>query len=169
MSGPPRATHIVAPEDVPACPRCGGTAYLSSACLGCGRRLDPTEMPGQLGIDDALGPLDGGGLATVPMQSSRPCAAHDDHRPRVSSTDIHHVVPRAWGGSDEQSNLVALCPTGHRNVHQLLLAYQRAKGLPAWSVRQRFHPAERELARLAWAGRPRAGGTLGGNATEEAT
>lgn len=31
--------------------------------------------------------------------------------------DVHHVVPRAIGGSDVASNLIVLCPTCHRVAH----------------------------------------------------
>jgi len=33
--------------------------------------------------------------------------------------DIHHIVYRSQGGSDEASNLVALCRVCHKNAHDL--------------------------------------------------
>jgi len=31
--------------------------------------------------------------------------------------DIHHITPKAEGGSDKDSNLIVLCPNCHRLVH----------------------------------------------------
>lgn len=35
-------------------------------------------------------------------------------------TEQHHILPRAYGGGDEQSNLVALCPNHHAAMHIVL-------------------------------------------------
>ena len=32
--------------------------------------------------------------------------------------DIHHIKPRAKGGSNRESNLIVLCPNCHRMVHE---------------------------------------------------
>jgi hypothetical protein len=32
--------------------------------------------------------------------------------------DVHHLVPRAAGGSNDPSNLIALCPTCHGLAHR---------------------------------------------------
>lgn len=32
--------------------------------------------------------------------------------------DIHHIIPKGMGGSDEPSNLVTLCAAHHRIVHK---------------------------------------------------
>lgn len=31
--------------------------------------------------------------------------------------DVHHIKPKAKGGSNRESNLIVLCPTCHRRVH----------------------------------------------------
>lgn len=31
--------------------------------------------------------------------------------------DVHHIKPKAKGGSNRDSNLIVLCPTCHRRVH----------------------------------------------------
>jgi 5-methylcytosine-specific restriction protein A len=33
---------------------------------------------------------------------------------------VHHVLPTSQGGSDEESNLVALCPNCHCRTHSIL-------------------------------------------------
>ena len=32
--------------------------------------------------------------------------------------EVHHIIPRAEGGSNKQSNLIVLCPTHHRMAHR---------------------------------------------------
>ncbi len=34
-----------------------------------------------------------------------------------STTDIHHIIPRKNGGSDDHSNLTIVCPNHHRMLH----------------------------------------------------
>ncbi len=78
-----------------------------------------------------------------------PCALHGPHAPHVASRDEHHVVPASWwaaAGRPSASRRVAVCPTGHRNVHaalDLLVAHQ---GAAPWAAWRHFGPAERALA-----------------------
>jgi hypothetical protein len=59
--------------------------------------------------------------------------ARDKHRCRACSTshglEVHHVVMRSLGGSDEPDNLIALCRDCHTSVHGhvLLVRGQTAK------------------------------------------
>jgi len=46
---------------------------------------------------------------------------------------LPHCSLHAWG-------------TTHRNIHQLLAFYRRLDGKVPWSIRRRYHPAERALA-----------------------
>ena len=80
------------------------------------------------------------------------CTVHAAHAPHVAGTDRHHIWPQGDGGPDVEANVVVICPTGHRNLHELLEAYRRAAGAPHWSVLQHFGKAERELARRGWVG-----------------
>lgn len=75
-----------------------------------------------------------------------PCQVHGDHRPRVGDVEVHHIWPKGMGGPDVPGNKVSICPTGHTNVHMLLREWVRLGAEPPWEVRQRYHPAERDLA-----------------------
>lgn len=81
------------------------------------------------------------------------CSCVATHVPRPAELHIHHVVPLSWGGPDIATNETWLCPTAHVNVHELLAAYKRANGLPAWEVRRRFSAFTRALAERGWAER----------------
>lgn len=35
-----------------------------------------------------------------------------------TTLDIHHIIPKAKGGSNEHTNLIALCPNCHRLAHE---------------------------------------------------
>jgi len=78
------------------------------------------------------------------------CEIHAYHSPHVESTDRHHVLPLRWGRAPDPRNEVVLCPTGHRNVHELLRLYAAFGGPPPWEWERGFSPAERALARRAW-------------------
>lgn len=77
------------------------------------------------------------------------CAAHEFHSPRPQRYDQHHVWPKYMGGP-EDGELVALCQTGHTNVHCLLDEYEEHGQTPPWPVRRSFGPGERRLAEEAW-------------------
>jgi hypothetical protein len=86
------------------------------------------------------------------MTHASPCQIHRYHSPHVVDTDVHHIVPLSWGGPNIPSNKVSICPTGHRNVHELLREYAEFGGTPPWEIRCRFSVAERELAQRGWDG-----------------
>jgi HNH endonuclease len=64
-------------------------------------------------------------VVSLPNDGSVNCALHRYHSPEVTSFDRHHVWPKGDGGPDEESNLAVVCPTGHRNVHILLMLMHR--------------------------------------------
>jgi len=41
-------------------------------------------------------------------------------------SDIHHIIPKKFGGTDEMENLVNLCPNHHRAFH-VLVSMERKK------------------------------------------
>ena len=79
------------------------------------------------------------------------CACVVDHSPVPVELHVHHVHPLYAGGPDTAANKVWICPTSHVAVHELLRAYERAGGLPAWETRRRFGRYVRDLAARAWA------------------
>lgn len=81
-----------------------------------------------------------------------PCCV--THTPKPYRLDNHHVIPAAWGGPTTAANLIAICPTTHENIHQLLNEYQRINGVPPWSFRCQFNAYAREKAAEAWAAKP---------------
>lgn len=50
------------------------------------------------------------------------CALHRAHTPRTLTLHHHHIFPLGMGGPDEPWNVLAVCPTGHVNVHLMLRA-----------------------------------------------
>lgn len=81
------------------------------------------------------------------------CEVHGSHRPEVITVHHHHVLPLGMGGPDKPENRIAVCPTGHYNIHAVLAALVFNHPLPK-STR-----TERQLAMKgykAWiaAGKP---------------
>jgi 5-methylcytosine-specific restriction endonuclease McrA len=77
------------------------------------------------------------------------CVAHRFHSPRPQTLALHHVFPASLGGADD-GETVALCPTGHDNVHELLKAYRDRGQTPPWELRRQYGPGERHLAAEGW-------------------
>ena len=61
---------------------------------------------------------------TIPPAVRRAVLARDQHRCRVPGCthatflDIHHVVPRSEGGSNDPANTITICPAHHRGAHR---------------------------------------------------
>lgn len=72
-------------------------------------------------------PTDTGGQLTTEIAEARrqlvlnrddhTCSNCGRHRTSVETLDIHHIVPRGQGGSDQPSNLQTLCRRCHNAVH----------------------------------------------------
>ena len=54
------------------------------------------------------------------------CACVAEHRPPYLELHAHHVWPKEYGGTDDTSPMLWLCPTTHANVHELLRMMLRA-------------------------------------------
>lgn len=60
--------------------------------------------------------------------------------------DVHHLVPRAFGGSDEPANLVTLCDGCHGRRHPNLQVSLSRRMIERWAIRlARLLDSEREL------------------------
>lgn len=95
--------------------------------------------------------------------TERYCPCVSDHVPNAKVLHKHHIVPKAWGGTDGSpqvvskdvpglidANLIGLCPTSHENVHRLLNEFVRQDGVPPWEFAQHYTRMERLLATAAW-------------------
>lgn len=58
---------------------------------------------------------------------------------KESSCDVHHIIPRSKGGTDDLTNLILICPNDHRLIHnnnKYELAFLQSKSfahiLPNW-------------------------------------
>ena len=54
---------------------------------------------------------------------------------RSEEADIHHLLPRSMGGSDDPSNLVALCDGCHARHHPTLAGKLSRRVIERWAVR----------------------------------
>ncbi|MFH2050982.1 MAG: HNH endonuclease, partial [bacterium] len=134
--GAPRGTSFQV--HVRQCPDCGRFSASTS-------RGDLTLGPGDAGrltcdsrIDD---PRTERNMATIPPRVRRRVLARDGHRCQGSGCtntrflEVHHLVPRARGGTNRPDNLITLCSACHRHIHD------KAQGMPASEVRPRELPA----------------------------
>ena len=73
--------------------------------------------------------------ATIPPALRREVLARDRHRCRVKGCgrahflEVHHLVPRSEGGENRPENLVTLCASCHRLLHERGLASGALKGI----------------------------------------
>lgn len=51
---------------------------------------------------------------------------------RTESLDVHHVEFQSCGGSNEESNLVPICPTCHQGIHRGHIVIGNAEVLESW-------------------------------------
>jgi hypothetical protein len=75
----------------------------------------------------AIGAVTVGDPVAVPF-ATHPCPCVKRHSPTVDHTVRHHVLPLAWGGEDVESNVIAVCPNTHSEVHRMLEAFVREGG-----------------------------------------
>jgi hypothetical protein len=55
------------------------------------------------------------------------CEVHAYHWPPIQVVDWHHIWPLGMGGPDVVGNKVFVCPNGHRNIHEAILALKRGE------------------------------------------
>ena len=93
-------------------------------------------------------------VSDTPLETSPNgmCPCVSEHAPSVTSYDNHHIIPVSWGG--ENGPRILLCPTAHRNAHDLLNNYVRYGGKPPGQILRRYSLFIRGLAEKAWENRP---------------
>ncbi|MFH2053720.1 MAG: HNH endonuclease, partial [bacterium] len=120
------------------CPDCGRFSASTSRgdlALGPG---DADRLSCDSRIDD---PRTGRNTTTIPPRVRRRVLARDGHRCQGAGCtntrflEVHHVLPRARGGTNRPDNLITLCSACHRHIHDKAQGAQG--GMPA--------PGSREL------------------------
>jgi hypothetical protein len=133
------------------CEACGG------ATVGQEGPAAPPTLEARAGCDAeevALG-SEGRASRTIPPKLRRGVLLRDGHRCIVPGCtnrlwlEVHHLVPRAAGGSNEAGNLATLCSTHHGLIHEGNLRSARGEnGRLRW-----FGRTGREIGRATHVGR----------------
>lgn len=64
-----------------------------------------------------------------------------------ASCDVHHIIPVSYGGKNEITNLITLCPNCHRMVHRNLISEEKLKKFrESWTISS---PSNEGLGALA--------------------
>jgi 5-methylcytosine-specific restriction endonuclease McrA len=119
---PPRGETPTIQVHVHECPECGATTTN-------GRPLDRADRE-RLRCDAAIARPGERNTTIIPPRVRREVLARDRHRCRAPGCDhtmfldLHHVVPRAQGGTNDPANLITLCSACHRLWHE--------RGRPGW-------------------------------------
>ena len=98
------------------CPECGLVEV-------DGRRVSRADAE-RLRCDAAVAAPGGRNTTTIPPRTRREVLARDRHTCQAPGCgrrrflEVHHVVPRGRGGSNEPGNLVTLCSGCHRLMHE---------------------------------------------------
>lgn len=80
----------------------------------------------------------------------QPCIVHKQHMPGSHINHRHHVWPRGHGGPDVEDNIIAVCATGHMNIHDLLSHYLMLTGDVPYSIIRTYTVGERKYAKLGY-------------------
>ena len=73
------------------------------------------------------------------------CPCVSAHRPEPKGLDTHHILPLSWGGPDVAANRIDICPTTHRNVHDLLRLMVKTQQWPPREVLMGYSKFARAL------------------------
>lgn len=84
------------------------------------------------------------------LTTSQPCQVHKRHIPEPHVNHRHHVWPLGEGGPNIEDNIIAVCPTGHYSIHDLLKEYKLYNGKVPYSVTRSYSLGERKYAELGY-------------------
>jgi 5-methylcytosine-specific restriction endonuclease McrA len=103
---------------VQECPNC------EEKTVGAERnRLSPAES-GQINCDSQVLAPGKRNKASIPPARRRAVLARDAHRCQAeacrstSFLEVHHIKPRSLGGDNREANLITLCSSCHRHLHE---------------------------------------------------
>jgi hypothetical protein len=88
--------------------------------------------------------------AQLPVSEETTCGCVRWHRPPIRIIDVHHIVPKSWGGPDVKTNTVPICSNTHRLVHELLNLYKKRNGTPLIEELRPFPRYTKKLAQQGW-------------------
>ena len=119
------------------CAAVSGPADRGPADRGPVNYPDPTEVAmaqcdGEI-IDMRPGPTRGHKRKTIRPSVRQAVLTRDHNRCSLPScrntlwTDVHHILPKSQGGSHKESNLLALCSSHHRLLHDGQMALEPDK------------------------------------------
>ena len=114
------ASHAPAQVIVHQCPDCAAATVTTA---GGERPLAPAQVAA-LACDAHMAEEGRPNRATIPPRTRRAVLARDRHRCTTpgcgasSFLEVHHMVPRARGGSNRAGNLVTLCARCHAFAHR---------------------------------------------------
>jgi hypothetical protein len=79
------------------------------------------------------------------------CECVEHHVPKPVQFERHHIVPLAWGGTNDPANVRLLCPTAHGNAHLLLSQLRKNDGRIPFALARHTGPYIEALARWGYA------------------
>jgi RecQ family ATP-dependent DNA helicase len=128
-----------------ACHHCGQSLLIEAAgvnltiaCPRCQQNLVVPNLPAQNLTWQEIQKI-------VIARDNNRCVACGEVCQR-GEADVHHLMPRSLGGSDEPSNLVTLCDGCHGAHHPNLQASLSRRFIERWAMRlARWLDAQREL------------------------
>jgi hypothetical protein len=82
--------------------------------------------------------------------TTQPCQIHNQHVPNSHVNHRHHVWPLGHGGPNIEDNIIAVCPTGHYSIHDLLSHYLMLMGNVPYSILRGYTLEERKYAKLGY-------------------
>ena len=131
-------------------------------CEECGKsQVGETELSGaeaeRVACDSRVLEPGKRNRASIPPARRRAVLARDGHRCTTKGCnakhflEVHHVVPRSRGGSNDEANLVTLCSACHRFAHQRVVSPELSprgdsitgEGSPPAAIGGPIRPAER--------------------------